>query len=647
MSNTREYTSIMADTGQTPRQYQQHSPYGQPPQDGLWDWRFLLWIFVVALFAVWFYQQQRSPDIEKLAYSEFKQTVRADHVSEVTIKGQNIEGRYTPEKGKEGAARFQTVMPSITDPDLMPILEKHDVTVHAERTEVSWWVQALITLLPWLLLAGLILYSMKKMQERMTGGSGGIFSFGKSKARRYRREESEERLDDVAGLDNAKAELEEIIDYLRDPDRFRELGAEIPRGVLLTGPPGTGKTMLARAIAGEADVPFFNITGSEFVEMFVGVGASRVRDMFNDAKAEAPAIIFIDEIDAIGRSRGSGLGGGHDEREQTLNQILSEMDGFSPNEAVIVIAATNRPDVLDQALLRPGRFDRKVTLERPNRKARLDILKVQTKRIPLADDIDLDRIATGTAGFAGADLANLVNEAALLAGRRRQQEVDNTAFEEARDKVLMGVRREALLTEEDKRRIAYHESGHALLGRLLPNADPVRKVTVIPRGQALGATEQVPTEDRYNMPTGYLRDRITGMLGGRVAERLVFNELSTGAAQDLQQITRLAQHMVCQWGMNDRLGPVYYRQGEEQVFLGQELAQPRDHSEQTTELIDEEVRKLISSLEERADRLLRENRHKLEALAQALLEQETLDAEAIDRVIEQADGTGQTANSAN
>lgn len=601
----------------------------------------MLWVFVVALFATWVFDEQRGTGVETLAYSEFKQAVREDRVSEVTIKGQEIQGQYTRSgsEKEEGYSRFQTVMPSVDDQELITLLEKHDVTVHAETTELSWWLQALVGILPWLLLIGLIFYLMKKMQERMGGseGPGGVFGFGKSKARRYRREESQETMDDVAGLTNAKAELQEIIDYLREPERFRELGAQIPRGVLLTGPPGTGKTMLARAVAGEANVPFFSITGSEFIEMFVGVGASRVRDMFNNAKAEAPAIIFIDEIDAIGRSRGSGLGGGHDEREQTLNQILAEMDGFSPHEAVIVMAATNRPDVLDPALLRPGRFDRKVILERPDREARLATLKVHAGKIPLADDVKLDKIAIGTAGFSGADLENLVNEAALLAGRKRQHTVDNAAFEEARDKVLMGVRREARVTEEDKRRIAYHESGHALLGRLLPNADPVRKVTLIPRGQALGATEQIPTEDRYNMPVGYLEDRITSALGGRMAEKLVFDELSTGAAQDLQQVTQLAQHMVCQWGMSQKLGPVYYKQGEEHVFLGHEIAQPRDHSEHTAELIDEEVRRLIRAMEERAEKLLNDNRHKLEALAEALLEHETLDSEAIDRVLEQAD----------
>ena len=629
----------------------QKPPKPQPPfpqQPRPFDWRLLLWVVMAVLISSWVFNQQRGGAVTTLAYSEFKQDIRQDKVASITVKGQQVHGRFKEQKPAQGKPAppqaFQTVMPAINDPELMPLLEKHDVKIVAQTTELSWWLQLLVGLLPWLLLIGLIFYSSKKMQERMGGlnGPGGIFGFGKSRARRYRREEATETMSDVAGLTNAKEELQEIIDYLRDPERFRELGAKIPRGVLLTGPPGTGKTMLARAVAGEANVSFFSITGSEFVEMFVGVGASRVRDMFANAKAEAPSIIFIDEIDAIGRSRGSGLGGGHDEREQTLNQILAEMDGFSPHETVIVMAATNRPDVLDPALLRPGRFDRKVTLDLPNRQARLDILKVHTRRIPLEDNIDLDGIAAGTAGLSGADLANLVNEAALLTGRNRRHRVDAAAFEEARDKVLMGVRREALLTEDDKRRIAYHESGHALLGRLLPHADPVHKVTIIPRGQSLGATEQIPMEDRYNMTAGYLEDRICSALGGRVAEQLVFGELSTGAAQDLEQVTRLARHMVCQWGMSGKLGPVYYKQGEEHVFLGREIAQPRDHSENTAEIIDEEVRKLIRNMEARAEQLLRENRHKLDALAEALLEHETLDADAIDRLLTQAGAAAET-----
>jgi len=612
----------------------------QPQQrPAAWDWRLLLWFILIMALSFWVFNQQRGPAVTTLAYTGFKQAVQKDTVSEITVEGQKIEGKFNSGKAAqqkgEAGGRFRTVMPSISDPGLMPLLEKHGVTIHAKSAQMSWWLQALLGFLPWLLLIGLIVYSTKKMQERLgNAGPGGIFSFSKSSAHRFRREESRETMDDVAGLANAKLELQEIVDYLREPERFRELGARIPRGVLLTGPPGTGKTMLARAVAGEANVPFFSITGSEFVEMLVGVGASRVRDLFENAKAEEPAIIFIDEIDAIGRYRGSGLGGGHDEREQTLNQILAEMDGFSPSEAVIVMAATNRPDVLDPALLRPGRFDRKVSLDRPHRQARLEILRVHTRKVPLADDVDLEALAAATAGLSGAELANLVNEAALLTGRGHRHKVDMAAFDEARDKVLIGVQREAVLTDEDKRRIAWHEAGHALLGRLLPNADPVRKVTVIPRGQTLGATEQIPVEDRYNVPEGYLEDRITGALGGRVAERMVFGELSTGATQDLQQVTAMAQHMVCQWGMSDKIGPVYYKQGEEHVFLGHDLGRPRDHSEHTAELIDEEVRRLICAMEARAEKLLQENRDKLDALAEALLEHETLDAAAIDRVLD-------------
>ena len=633
-----------------PRQSQQEPDKkqgpGQAPEPALesWDWRFLVWMMALLLLGMWLMEDQAGSGPETLAYSAFKQAVRDGRVAEVTIKGDRIRGRYQGESAEvraeqgTGGPRFRTVMPAMDDPDLIALLEEHDVTIHAETTETAWWARALVGILPWLLLIGLIWYSMRAMQQRM-GQGGGLMGFGKSRARRYTKQSASETMADVAGAESAKAELQEIVDYLREPERFRELGAHIPRGILLTGPPGTGKTLLARAVAGEAEVPFFSITGSEFIEMFVGVGASRVRDMFETAKKEAPAIVFIDELDAIGRSRGSGLGGGHDEREQTLNQILSEMDGFSPHEAVIVMAATNRPDVLDAALLRPGRFDRKVTMERPNRKARLAILQVHTRKIPLADDVDLEQIAAGTAGFSGADLANLVNEAALLTGRKRRKKVDNATFEEARDKILMGVKREALLTEHDKKRIAYHESGHALLGLLLPHADPVRKVTVIPRGQALGATEQIPTEDRYNLPAQYLQDRITSALGGRVAEQLVFDELSSGAAQDLQQVTAIAQQMVCQWGMSEKIGPVYYKKGEEHVFLGREMAQPRDFSEHTAELIDEEVRELIRSMEDRAMELLQANRHKLDALAEALLEHETLDADAIERVLDTAEQT--------
>jgi cell division protease FtsH len=421
--------------------------------------------------------------------------------------------------------------------------------------------------------------------------------------------------------------------YLKEPERFRKLGVKIPRGVLLMGPPGTGKTLLAKAVAGEADVPFYSISGSEFVEMFVGVGASRVRDMFANAKKESPAIIFVDEIDSVGRARGAGLGGGHDEREQTLNQILAEMDGFDAHEAVVVMAATNRPDVLDPALLRPGRFDRKITLELPQRQARLKILKVHTRKVPLSDDVDLESIAAGTVGFSGADLENLINEAALIAAREEKPAVERVDFEQARERILFGSEREDLNIEKEKRAIAYHESGHALVAWLLPDTDPLKKVTIIPRGRALGVTEQVPEEDRHNVVRSYLLDRIAVMLGGRAAEKVVFGQVSSGAEQDLKEVTKLARRMVCQWGMSDRLAPVAFRHGEEHVFLGREMTQAKDFSEHTARIIDEEISAIAREMEEKAVALLTDHRDRLDALAEALIERETLAAEEIEELL--------------
>ena len=437
----------------------------------------------------------------------------------------------------------------------------------------------------------------------------------------------------MAGLDNAKKDLQEIIDYLRDPAKYKTLGAKLPKGILLMGPPGTGKTLLARAAAGEARVPFFSISGSEFIEMFVGVGASRVRDMFNHAKQEAPSIIFIDEIDSIGRARGTGLGGGHDEREQTLNQILAEMDGFSPHEAVVVMAATNRPDILDPALTRPGRFDRRITLELPQKRARQSILQIHTRSVPLAENVDLEGVARRTIGFSGADLQNLVNEATLLAGRKNKQQVDMAEFDEARDKILLGNEREDLISDDEKRGIAYHEAGHALMARFLPGADPLKKVTITPRGRSLGATEQLPTEDRHNLNRTYLLDRIAVMLGGRVAEKLTFNDITSGAADDLKQATQLARRMVCQWGMSEKLGPVTFRHGEEHPFLGRELAEQKDFSEHTARVIDEEIRRIIQEMEEKTENTLKEHQEQLQTLANALLENETLEKKEIDALL--------------
>lgn len=496
-------------------------------------------------------------------------------------------------------------------------------------------MRALIALLPWVLIIGLFWYASKKMQKGLAGGGGGLFDFAKSKAKKFRVEDSRVTFDNVAGLENAKADLREITDYLKNTERYRKLGAKIPRGILLMGPPGTGKTLLARAVAGEAGAPFFSISGSEFIEMFVGVGASRVRDMFESAKKEAPSIIFIDEIDSVGRARGTGLGGGHDEREQTLNQILGEMDGFDPHEAVVVLAATNRPDVLDPALLRPGRFDRKTTLDMPDKKARIEILKIHTRDVILADDVDMDRLASLTVGFSGADLENMINEAALLAGRENKEEVDMTSLLGARDKIVLGGKREMVIGDEERRWIAYHESGHAVAASLLPNADPLDKVTIIPRGHALGATEQIPEEERHNLPQSYLRDRIGVMLGGRVSEKIIFDEISTGAEEDLRQATRLARYMVSRWGMSEKLGPIAFRRSEEHVFLGREMAQQQDFSEHTARIIDEEISALIKNIEKEIAALLNDHRPQLEALAEALLQKETLEAEEIKSILEE------------
>ncbi|MGR8979676.1 MAG: ATP-dependent zinc metalloprotease FtsH [Gammaproteobacteria bacterium] len=612
------------------------------PQEPLPWWRTFIW-FLLLLFLTWQWlgigQSQKQLTFP---YSEFKARVKADDVAEVTFQGDQILGALkesdtekAPET-KKTPLQFITTRPPVDDPELIPLLEKHDVEVRAESETANWWMQALIGIIPWLLLIGLFWYSGRKMQERMTGaeGPGGIFSFGKSKAKRFLQGESTITFDDVAGLENAKRDMQEITGYLKNPERYRKLGAYIPKGILLMGPPGTGKTLLARAVAGEAGVPFFSISGSEFIEMFVGVGASRVRDMFESAKKEAPAIIFIDEIDSVGRARGTGLGGGHDEREQTLNQILGEMDGFDPHEAVVVLAATNRPDVLDAALLRPGRFDRKITLDLPDKKARNQILKIHSKAVPLADDVDLDRLAALTVGFSGADLENLINEAALMAGREDKEKVDMDSLLNARDKVVLGGKREMVIGDEEKKWIAYHESGHALAASLLPNADPLDKVTIIPRGRALGATEQIPEEERHNLREAYLRDRIGVMLGGRASEKLVFGEYSSGAEDDLKQASRLARHMVTHWGMSHKLGPVAFRRGEEHIFLGREMTQQRDFSEHTAQIIDEEIGILVRDIEQKVTGLLKEHRPQLEALANALLENETLGAASIRSIIE-------------
>ncbi|SHE86143.1 cell division protease FtsH [Modicisalibacter ilicicola DSM 19980] len=603
-------------------------------------WVLFFWISLAILALFYVLDIQRQPERSNLTYGQFLQAVDSGHVEAVTLRGQRIEGRLS-QAGREAleaatSETFETVRPTLAGEPLLQRLEAQGITITAEPTEAPWWQRILVGALPWILILGLLLWFWGRMQQRMMSG-GGPFGLGQSKAKKIQREDTDARLVDVAGSENAKQEITEVIDFLKQPSRFHALGAKIPHGILMMGPPGTGKTLMARAVAGEANVPFFSISGSEFIEMFVGVGASRVRDLFKQAREQAPAVIFIDELDSIGRSRGAGMGGGHDEREQTLNQILSQMDGFEAEESVVVLAATNRPDVLDPALLRPGRFDRKITFDLPHRKARQAILEVHTKNMPLAEDVNLGHLAEITIGFSGADLANLANEAALYAGRREQQEVDWACFTDARDRLMLGEAREAVLAESERHIIAYHESGHALLAYLLPHADPLEKVTVIPRGRALGATAQTPDEERYNFNEAYLRDRIAVMFGGRLAESLVFGQVSSGAEDDLKQATQLARRMVAHWGMNERIGPASFPQSEQQVFLAKEISQGREHSEATAAIIDEEIRKLLGNIEAQARDLLETHRRHLDDLASALEKQETLEAAEIHRILDNVD----------
>ena len=603
-------------------------------------WRYLSW-FIVLLIFTWFFLSPADDGKLSVPYSQFKSEVADDQVAWVEFQGDRISGEYHQSRaqpaldGKRTYSRFITTAPPLQDPELIPLLELHQVEIRVVSTEANWLTKALIGVLPWILIIGLFWYGTSRMRKGLggIGGGDGIFDFGKSRAKRFRRSDSQLTFDDVAGLENAKRDMREIVGYLKDPERYRKLGAKIPKGILLMGPPGTGKTLMAKAVAGEANVPFFSISGSEFIEMFVGVGASRVRDMFASARKEAPSIIFIDEIDSVGRARGTGLGGGHDEREQTLNQILGEMDGFDPHEAVVVLAATNRPDVLDAALMRPGRFDRKITLDLPDKKARRAILDIHSADVPLSEDADLDRIAALTVGFSGADLENLVNEAALLCGRENRETVNMESLLNARDKVVLGGKRELIISDEEKTLVAYHEAGHALVASHLPTADPLDKVSIIPRGRALGVTEQIPEEEHYNLRKTYLHDRIGVMLGGRAAEQLVFGEVSSGAEDDLKQATRLARHMVTHWGMSEKIGPVAFRRGEEHIFLGREMTQQRDFSEHTAQIIDDEVGSLLKGVEQEIATLLQQHRDQLESLAQALLEKETLEADEIQSIL--------------
>lgn len=604
-----------------------------------------LWLSAAIFLMVLWLQDGGQPRLQDLAYSEFKTAVVNDQVAEVTLKEEAITGLFTDSgaaafssdsPARTSSPGFQTIRPPMEDPSLLTLLEERDVTIRATPSGLPWWQEMIRGFLPWILLLALMFWFWGAAQKRMTQG-GGPFDFSRSKARRARKETSTATLDDVAGIESAKREIAEIIDFLKSPERYRALGAVMPKGVLLVGPPGTGKTLLARAIAGEADAPFYSISASEFIEMFVGVGASRVRDMFKEARKDAPALIFIDELDAIGRSRGAGLGGGHDEREQTLNQILTEMDGFEAHENVLVLAATNRPDVLDSALLRPGRFDRKITLERPHKEARTAILKVHVRKVPLASDVDLEQLAARTIGFSGADLKNLVNEAALTAARENLHEVNAHCFELARDRIILGEERDTKLTPQEREAVAYHECGHAIMAYYMPNADPLTKLTIIPHGMAMGVTEQTPREDHYTYTESYLKDRIKVMLGGRCSEKLIYGEVSTGAQNDLKEATALIRKMIGQWGMSEKIGPLGLNIGEEHVFLGREMGMPREFSEKMAEMIDGEIQSQLLALEKATLDFLTEHRNQLEALAKAVLKRETLSAEDVEEILRKED----------
>jgi cell division protease FtsH len=633
------------------------------PQIPSWVW----WLVMLALIAwnIWSFQPPSRPEVS-IPYSVFIAQVRADNVTSVDIAGDEITGKFvkpvawpqsTPGAQPTAAASpqptptpaptytaFHTTFPeAVGDPNLLPLLESHGVIVNVAPPPSPWFEILVSNGLPLLLLVGVMVW----MGRRAAQGQAGIFGFGRSQARRYTGDRPEVTFNDVAGADEAKSDLQEVVGFLRQPQKYHELGARIPRGVLLVGPPGTGKTLLARAVAGEAAAPFFNLSASEFVEMFVGVGASRVRDLFTQAKTAAPAIVFIDELDAVGRRRGAGLGAVNDEREQTLNQLLVEMDGFDERHEVIVLAATNRPDVLDPALLRPGRFDRQVAVGLPDRPGREGILRIHTRNLPLAADVDLALLARTTTGFSGADLANLCNEAALVAARHDHKKVTLADFEEATDKIVLGGVRSLLLDDHERRVVAYHEAGHALVAWFNPVADPVHKVTIIPRGRALGVTEQLPGEDHYNYSREYLLARLSVMLGGRTAEEIAIGDVTTGAENDLVEATRLARRMVTRWGMGS-LGLVAFQADEEHPFLGYELAQGRDYSETTAAQVDQDVQRLLEERHEIVHSLLTGEREKLDRLVQTLLHEETIDQDALTRILgPRPESTGEVLNGTN
>jgi cell division protease FtsH len=621
---------------------QGQGPGGQgpgKPQPPKFNWTLIFWLLIFFLLLGPLFSKQVGVKGTRLSYSSFREQLETGNVEKVTVEGEKISGEFKKPIEIKGSDKkpvsyknFYTYVPSFGDDKLLGLLEaqKVDIVTEPEKT-VSWWAKLLTGFLPFLLLIGLGVLLFRRFQ----GGLGqNIFSMGASRAHLYDRGKQKITFDNVAGAHGAKTELEEVVEFLRDPSRFTRLGGRTPKGVLLVGPPGTGKTLLARAVAGEADVPFFSITGSDFMEVFVGVGASRVRSMFADAKKMAPSIIFIDELDSIGRQRGAGIGGGHDEREQTLNQILSELDGFEPTQNVIVMAATNRPDILDSALLRPGRFDRRITVDLPSLKDRVEILKIHSRNKPLAEDVDLEEVARGTPGFSGADLENLLNEAAILAARKNQEKIKAKDIDEATDKIIMGLERENIaVTEEERKILAYHEAGHSVVAVVLPNTDPIHKVTIVPRGMAMGVTQQLPEREKYIYPKEYMLDRLAVMMGGRAAEEVVEGTMTSGAADDLKQATRLARKMVLEWGMSESLGQMALGDGRENVFLGHEIAQRREYSEATAREVDEEIKKILAEAYDRAVKVLQKHRDGLDRVAQDLIQKEEITGKEVVELV--------------
>ncbi len=622
---------------------------GPSGQNDNFDWtKIIRMVFgwgsvIIAAVIVMQLMRGSAPNYVDVTFDQYEKLLNEDKIQSAVIVKQDINDYYFKAKLKSEETvslnnkSIKVKQISVYLPD--PLIKEQEGIWKSKAIQYSFdkesseWMNILLGFVPWILIIAVWVVIMRRMQGQSSGNRG-IFSFGKSKAKLMSQSGQKYTFKDVAGADEAKLELQEIIEFLKEPSKFQKLGGKIPRGVLLLGPPGTGKTLLARAVAGEAGVPFFSISGADFVEMFVGVGASRVRDLFDQGKKNAPCIIFIDEIDAVGRLRGAGLGGGHDEREQTLNQLLVEMDGFEQNSGVIIIAATNRPDVLDPALLRPGRFDRQVVVDRPDVKGREGILKVHTRNIPLAEEVDLEILAKGTPGLAGAELANLVNEAALLAARKNKKKVEMIDFEESKDKVMMGMERKSMIiSEEEKKTTAYHEIGHVLVAKMLPNADPVHKVTIIPRGRALGVTSYLPIDEKHTYSKEYLESVITYALGGRAAEKIVFNHYTTGAGNDIEKATGIAHKMVCEWGMSEKLGPLNFGTKNEQIFLGREIQEHRDYSEKTAVEIDNEIRAIVIKAMENAERILRENIDLLHKLSKELLEREILDGDEIDKII--------------